>query len=71
MGKLEGLIYRGVCKLRIFIRDLLSDLFTKLRNFEKIGFTPDFLSKKHVNIDQGLDFLIFPHGNRGQNVEKP
>ena len=28
-GKLEGSIYRGVYELRICIRDLLSDLFTK------------------------------------------
>ena len=27
-------------------------------------------SKKHVKFDQGLDFLIFYLGNRGQAVEK-
>ena len=29
------------------------------------------LSKKHVKFDQGLDFLIFYQGNRGENQEKP
>ena len=33
--------------------------------------TPDFLDKKHLNFDQGLDFLIFYQGNRGVNQEKP
>ena len=32
--------------------------------------TPEFLDKKHLNFDQGLDFLIFYQGNRGQTVEK-
>ena len=32
--------------------------------------TPEFLSKKHVIFDQGLDFLIFCQGNRGKNKEK-
>ena len=31
--------------------------------------TPEFLSKKHVNFGQGLDFLKFSQGNRGQNQE--
>ena len=33
--------------------------------------TLDFLSKKHVKFDQGLDFLNFCQGNRGKNQEKP
>ena len=33
-------------------------------------FTLDFLDKKHVKFDQGLDFLIFYKGNRGQIEEK-
>ena len=36
-----------------------------------LGPTLDLLSKKHVKIVQGLDFLIFPLGNQGQNVDKP
>ena len=32
--------------------------------------TPEFLSKKHIKFDQGLDFLIFYQGNRGQTVER-
>ena len=33
--------------------------------------TPEFLNKKHVKFDQGLDFLISCQGNRGENHEKP
>ena len=29
--------------------------------------TIEFLSKKHVKFDQGLDFLIFCQGNRGRS----
>ena len=29
--------------------------------------TPEFLSKKHFNFGQGLDFLKFRQGNRGEN----
>lgn len=32
-------------------------------------YTPDFLSKKHVTCDNGLNFLIFYQGNRGENQE--
>ena len=31
--------------------------------------TPEFLNKKHVKFDQGLNFLIFYQGNRGENQE--
>ena len=31
--------------------------------------TLDFLSKKHVKFGQGLDFLRFSEGNRGENDE--
>ena len=31
--------------------------------------TPDFFGKKPVKIDQGLGFLIFHQGNRGQFEE--
>ena len=36
-----------------------------------VGFpcTHEFLSKKHLNFGQGLDFLKFSEGNRGQNRE--
>ena len=33
--------------------------------------TLEFLDKKHVKFDQGLDFLIFEQGNQGQTYEKP
>ena len=39
--------------------------------FSLVFSTLEFLDKKHVKIDQGLDFLIFYQGNRGQTVEKP
>ena len=32
--------------------------------------TLEFLDKKHVKFDQGLDFLICLGGNRGKNQEK-
>ena len=32
-------------------------------------FTPDFLNKKHIHFDQGLDFLKFGQGNRGPNQQ--
>ena len=32
-------------------------------------FTPDFLSKKHLNFGQGLEFLKFGQGNRGLNQQ--
>ena len=32
--------------------------------------TLDFVDKKHLKFDQGLDFLIFYQGNRGQINEK-
>ena len=35
LGKLEGLIYRRVHKLQIFIRDLLSEV---LHSFEKVSY---------------------------------
>ena len=31
--------------------------------------TPKILSKKHVNFGQGLEFLNFSQGNRGQNEQ--
>ena len=31
--------------------------------------TLDFLNKKHVKFDQGLDFLIFYQGNPGKHKE--
>ena len=34
-------------------------------------YTLELLDKKHVNFDQGLDLLIVPWGNRGENQEKP
>ena len=33
-------------------------------------YTLDFLDKKHLKIDQGLDFHNFYVGNRGKNQEK-
>ena len=33
--------------------------------------TRDFLDKKHLKFDQGLDFLNFYQWNRGKNQEKP
>ena len=32
--------------------------------------TPEFLGKKHVKIDQGLDFLIFLPGKSRQQLGK-
>ena len=37
----------------------------------RISYTLDFLDKKHVKFDQGLDFLIFYEGKRGKDQEKP
>ena len=31
--------------------------------------TPEFLSKKHLNFGQGLEFLKFGQGNRGPNQQ--
>ena len=31
--------------------------------------TPEFLSKKHLNLGQGLEFLKFGPGNRGPNQQ--
>ena len=31
--------------------------------------TPEFLSNKHVNFGQGLEFLKFGQGNRGPNQQ--
>ena len=31
--------------------------------------TPEFLSKKHLNFGQGLEFLKFGQGNRGLNEQ--
>ena len=33
--------------------------------------TLEFLDKKHVKFDQGLNCLILYQGNRGKNQEKP
>ena len=33
--------------------------------------TLEFFDKKHLKFDQGLDFLIFYQGNRGQIEKKP
>ena len=41
-----------------------------IQNLPANHYTLDFLCKKHVRFDQGLDFLIFPQGNRRQTVEK-
>ena len=35
-----------------------------------MGITLEFLDKKHVKFDQGLNFLIFYQGNRGENQTK-
>ena len=32
-------------------------------------YTPAFLSKKHLNFGQGLEFLKFGQGNRGPNQQ--
>ncbi len=36
-----------------------------------LSYTLEFLSKKNVKSDQGLDFLIFFWVNRGESQEKP
>ena len=38
--------------------------------FQCFGCTLEFLNKKYTNFDQGLDFLIFYQGNRGENQDK-
>ena len=65
LGKLEGLICRGGTQtpelykrftIGIFAKNtsIMLDFVEGLRNY-----TPEFLSKKHVNFGQGLDFLKF------------
>ena len=41
--------------------DVKNGFYTKLHP------TPEFLSKKHLNFGQGLEFLKFGQGNRGLN----
>ena len=45
--------------------------FKPMLNVLLCCFTPEFVDKKHLKFDQGLDFLIFYQGNRGENEEKP
>ena len=47
-----------------------SEIAQDMKNI-RFATTSEFLDKKHVKFDQGLNFLIFYQGNRGNNQEKP
>ena len=43
--------------------------YTNLSSITYTCITPGFLSKKHLNFGQGLEFLKFGQGNRGPNQQ--
>ena len=75
MGKLEGLIYRGYTIPDVYKGFTIGMCTKRSKKFtsnfvEGLGnHTLEVFSKKYLNVGQGLDFLKFSEGNRGQNEE--